>query len=260
MLTCSLLFLEKSDFMLRAFMFTCRWLRNALRVILTSPLLAPLRLTSLCQIACSEAGRAKHNPARLPSLLCCDFAVRSESNGGSCASLPAGLRLGAGPLASRHSPSLTNILRSVFRFFDRLCNVTWKGTMGKGKMQKAECKTEKSFFCSAFCILTFAFLLKRGQRGISDEMKSRLFPDLCVRSSKLGFNTNLSKVISLSLIFLSGCSSLEQSEEEKMRRRNAKGEYIVRRHDEQLFSIEEPKLKKRESYPWEESVKTSVKK
>jgi hypothetical protein len=170
--------------MLRTFLFTCRELRNALRVILTSPLLAPLRLTSLCQIACSEAGRAKHNPARLPSLLRCNFAVRSESNGGSCARLPAGLRLGAGPLALRHSPNLTNILRTVLRFLDRFCNVTWKRPMGKGRSQNAKCRTQEALISFEFCILTFAFAIG-GQRGISDEMKSRLIPDLCTRKPKL---------------------------------------------------------------------------
>ncbi len=40
-----------------------------------------LRLISLCQIICSEAGRVVHYPARLTALLCHDFAVRYESSG-----------------------------------------------------------------------------------------------------------------------------------------------------------------------------------
>jgi len=44
-------------------------------------------------------------PLSARALLRCDFALRSESAGCSCARFPAGLRLGAGLLASRHSQS-----------------------------------------------------------------------------------------------------------------------------------------------------------
>jgi len=48
---------------------------------------------------------------QVPALLRCDFALRSEAAGCSCARLPAGLRLGAGPFASRHSQGPFFILR-----------------------------------------------------------------------------------------------------------------------------------------------------
>jgi hypothetical protein len=96
----------------------------------TSPA-TPLSLTSLRQTASSSGGRTEscspHAPparfkncedfvvfiiagaasktCRVRALLRCDFALRSESAGCSCARLPAGLRLGAGPFASRHSQS-----------------------------------------------------------------------------------------------------------------------------------------------------------
>jgi hypothetical protein len=196
--------------LLIAFLFTCRELRNALRVILISPLLAPLRLTSLCQIACSEAGRAKHNPARLPSLLCCNFAVRSESNGGSCASLPAGLTSRRGSPSCASFADLTNVLRSVLRFLDRFCDVTWKGTHpereGEGTQGAAlrlrlhrEIDSQESAKARVGVVLCTPHRrevdlskqgeAQRGQRGISDVMQSRLFPDLCISELNLTFNS-----------------------------------------------------------------------
>jgi hypothetical protein len=64
---------------------------------------------------------------------------------------------------------------------------------------------------------------------------------------------NIFLISSISMIFLSlcGCSGLEQSEQEKIRRQNAKGEFVYRRHNEYLFSIEPPKVRAREKYPWE---------
>lgn len=52
---------------------------------------------------------------------------------------------------------------------------------------------------------------------------------------------------------LVGCSGLEQSENQKLKRNNQKGEYVYRRSNEFLFLIEIPKHKSREAYPWESS-------
>jgi hypothetical protein len=52
---------------------------------------------------------------------------------------------------------------------------------------------------------------------------------------------------------LGGCSGLEQSEQEKMRRQNAKGEFIYRNHDEFHYTMSPPLHQLRERYPWEES-------
>ncbi len=54
-------------------------------------------------------------------------------------------------------------------------------------------------------------------------------------------------------IWLSGCSGLEQSEQEKLRRMNTKGEFIHRNHDESYYTLQIPPQKKRELYPWEEA-------
>ena len=56
-------------------------------------------------------------------------------------------------------------------------------------------------------------------------------------------------------ILLTGCSSLEQTEEKKICKQNAKGEYILRNHDEYQFQVEAPKVRQREKYPWEEEIK-----
>lgn len=44
---------------------------------------------------------------------------------------------------------------------------------------------------------------------------------------------------------------MEQSEQEKLRRQNAKGEFIHRRHDEFNYVIKVPEHRVREKYPWE---------
>ncbi|HEY5235564.1 MAG TPA: hypothetical protein VIJ14_05255 [Rhabdochlamydiaceae bacterium] len=55
------------------------------------------------------------------------------------------------------------------------------------------------------------------------------------------------------LLVLAGCSGLEQSEQERIRRMNAKGEFIYREHDERLYpETPPPKQRYREKYPWEE--------
>ena len=55
----------------------------------------------------------------------------------------------------------------------------------------------------------------------------------------------------LLLLFLSGCSGLEHSEQEKLRKANAKGEFILRHHDDFSYLIHPPKYRSRRKYPWE---------
>src|ERR1700733_12602576 len=59
-------------------------------------------------------------------------------------------------------------------------------------------------------------------------------------------------ILILLLFLCSGCSSSEESAEEKMRRLNQKGEYIYRHHDEFLFGVVPPQTKPAPVYPWEE--------
>ncbi len=44
---------------------------------------------------------------------------------------------------------------------------------------------------------------------------------------------------------------MEQSEQEKLRRLNAKGEFVLRNHDEYEYRLETPEHRVREKYPWE---------
>lgn len=63
----------------------------------------------------------------------------------------------------------------------------------------------------------------------------------------------ITKVLSLIFpLFLAACANIEQSEEERMRKQNAIGEYILRNHDEYHFTVEAPKQRQRAKYPWEE--------
>lgn len=57
--------------------------------------------------------------------------------------------------------------------------------------------------------------------------------------------------IGVLFLFLGGCSGLEQSEQEKLRKANLKGEFILRNHDEFSFLIYPPKYRTRSRYPWE---------
>lgn len=52
-------------------------------------------------------------------------------------------------------------------------------------------------------------------------------------------------------VFFAGCSGLEKSEQENIRRVNEKGEYILRHHDEQFYKIEPAKKREIEPYSWE---------
>ncbi|MBS0626120.1 MAG: hypothetical protein JSS32_08735 [Verrucomicrobia bacterium] len=58
----------------------------------------------------------------------------------------------------------------------------------------------------------------------------------------------------LLLIFLASCSGLENSEREKVRRRNCKGEYIYRSQNEYYYPISPPTHTPRPPYPWESEV------
>lgn len=57
-------------------------------------------------------------------------------------------------------------------------------------------------------------------------------------------------LIILSLVLL-GCSGLEQSEQEKIRRQNATAEFIHRESNDPPFDIPLPKHRIRDKYPWE---------
>jgi hypothetical protein len=57
----------------------------------------------------------------------------------------------------------------------------------------------------------------------------------------------------LLLSLLTACSGLEQSEYEKTRRLNAKGEFIYRHRDEKFYAIAPPVQRIRDPYPWEEA-------
>lgn len=53
------------------------------------------------------------------------------------------------------------------------------------------------------------------------------------------------------LLLLTGCSGLEQSEQENLRRNNAKGEFILRSSSDKQFAIDTPAHRIRKRYPWE---------
>jgi Peptidase M15 len=53
------------------------------------------------------------------------------------------------------------------------------------------------------------------------------------------------------VILISGCSGMERSEQEKLRRLNAKSEFIHRNHDEYAYPLSTPEHNIREKYPWE---------
>ncbi len=55
------------------------------------------------------------------------------------------------------------------------------------------------------------------------------------------------------LLMLYSCSGLEQSEQEKIRRLNAKGEFIYRNHEDRLYAIPAPNRRTRGKYPWEDA-------
>ena len=69
---------------------------------------------------------------------------------------------------------------------------------------------------------------------------------------------NLQYLLNYFFIFLvfSACSGLEKSEKERLRKQNAKGEYIYRRKYDHLYSQQEPKPQERARYPWEQENNT----
>ena len=58
--------------------------------------------------------------------------------------------------------------------------------------------------------------------------------------------------IGLLLVLVCGCSGLERSEQEKIRKVNAKAEVILRDEEEQFCKIETPKHRVRAPYSWEQ--------
>lgn len=63
---------------------------------------------------------------------------------------------------------------------------------------------------------------------------------------------SFSKVLKIGILILLGsCSGMEQSEQEKLRRLNEKGEFVYRRHDEVHYALKTPEHRVREKYPWE---------
>jgi hypothetical protein len=63
---------------------------------------------------------------------------------------------------------------------------------------------------------------------------------------------SVTKDLSLAIaLLLAGCSGMENSEQEKLRRLNVKGEFIHRNHEESQYPLTTPKHRVREKYPWE---------
>jgi hypothetical protein len=61
----------------------------------------------------------------------------------------------------------------------------------------------------------------------------------------------LQKGIIVASLWLASCSDPEQSERDRLRQKNAKGEYVYRHHDEFLYPIPELQPRQRDIYPWE---------
>lgn len=53
------------------------------------------------------------------------------------------------------------------------------------------------------------------------------------------------------ILLLFGCSGMERSEQEKVRKRNCHGEYVYRTHKDFLYPISLPESSVRAPYPWE---------
>ena len=63
---------------------------------------------------------------------------------------------------------------------------------------------------------------------------------------------SFTKVLSLvTALLLAGCSGMERSEQEKLRRLNAKGGFVHRNHDDYHYSLTTPEHRVRDKYPWE---------
>lgn len=64
----------------------------------------------------------------------------------------------------------------------------------------------------------------------------------------------MSKYFFILLVFLTGCSGLEESERSRLRKMNAKGEFIYRSAEEKSYVTAPPEKRERASYPWEEGL------
>ncbi|MBS0619900.1 MAG: DUF882 domain-containing protein [Verrucomicrobia bacterium] len=65
---------------------------------------------------------------------------------------------------------------------------------------------------------------------------------------------SFTKVLKVSLLLLlAACTGMEQSEQEQIRRSNARGEFVYRNADEIAYPLEVPKHRVRERYPWEKA-------
>src|SRR5690349_19638068 len=74
----------------------------------------------------------------------------------------------------------------------------------------------------------------------------RMCSDMVVTLSR-----TIRKTLLFALFLLVACSGMEQSEREKVRRLNCKGEAIYRHKADHFYAIEPPTLAPRPSYPWE---------
>lgn len=61
----------------------------------------------------------------------------------------------------------------------------------------------------------------------------------------------LSSLIALSALIFGGCSGMERSEKEKIRRHNCKRDLLYRNHNQYLYAIRDPEPTPRAAYPWE---------
>ena len=61
------------------------------------------------------------------------------------------------------------------------------------------------------------------------------------------------KVFNCFLWILAGCSGMEHSEQEKLKKLNAKREFIHRTHDEHYYVLQMPEHRVRGPYPWEKA-------
>ncbi|MES2345571.1 MAG: hypothetical protein V4494_06520 [Chlamydiota bacterium] len=64
----------------------------------------------------------------------------------------------------------------------------------------------------------------------------------------------LAKVLIATFLILFSCSGPQQSEQEKIRRQNAKGEFIFRKESERLYFTPSLNPHTREKYPWEDNL------
>jgi len=68
----------------------------------------------------------------------------------------------------------------------------------------------------------------------------------------------MNRVYLLLIMISVGCSNLEQSEKEKIRKSNEKRERIYRYHDDIFYRHAEPVAQERDKYPWEENYVGSI--